>query len=68
MSTFDHLMGIAAVVAFVGAVGCLFLVRQRDFVPSLDEGEWGADAGDDPGTPGGAAEGGDERSTAAHAG
>ncbi|HVC66510.1 MAG TPA: MFS transporter [Acidimicrobiales bacterium] len=68
VSTFDHLMGIAAVVALVGAVGCLFLVRQRDFVPSLDEGEWGGDAGDVPGAGGGVAGGGDERSTAAHAG
>lgn len=39
-STFDHLMGIAAVVAFVGAVGCLILVRQSDFVPSHDGGDW----------------------------
>jgi EmrB/QacA subfamily drug resistance transporter len=33
-ATFDHLMGIAAVIAMVGAVGSLVLVRQRDFVPS----------------------------------
>jgi len=34
-STFNHLMIIAAVIAFVGAVGALILVRQRDFVPSV---------------------------------
>ncbi len=39
-STFNHLMGIAAVIALVGAVGCLFLVRQKDFVPSVAAGEW----------------------------
>jgi EmrB/QacA subfamily drug resistance transporter len=33
-STFDHLMAIASVIALVGAVGSLVLVRQRDFVPS----------------------------------
>ena len=33
-STFNHLMAISTVVAFVGAVGALVLVRQRDFVPS----------------------------------
>jgi len=33
-TTFDHLMGIAAVIALVGAVGCLILVRQKDFVVS----------------------------------
>jgi EmrB/QacA subfamily drug resistance transporter len=33
-STFNHLMEIALVIALVGAVGCFFLVRQRDFVPS----------------------------------
>jgi len=33
-STFNHLMGIAAVIALIGAVGCLFLVRQKDFVSS----------------------------------
>jgi EmrB/QacA subfamily drug resistance transporter len=36
-STFDHLMAIAAVVASVGALGSLFLVRQRDFVPSYSD-------------------------------
>ncbi len=34
-TTFNHLMTIATVVAFVGAVGALALVRQRDFVPSV---------------------------------
>ena len=38
-STFDHLMAIASVIALVGAVGSLALVRQRDFVPSYSPGE-----------------------------
>ena len=57
-STFNHLMSIAAVIALVGAVGCLFLVRQKDFVPSVASGEWsspatveGAPATDGHGTP-----------------
>jgi hypothetical protein len=33
-STIDHLMIIGAVVAFVGALGSLLLIRQRDFVLS----------------------------------
>ena len=33
-TTFDHLMAIATVVALVGSIGTLALVRQRDFVPS----------------------------------
>ena len=32
--TLNHLMDIASVIAIVGALGCLVLVRQRDFVPS----------------------------------
>jgi hypothetical protein len=32
--TLNHLMVIGAVIAFVGALGALVLVRQRDFVPS----------------------------------
>jgi len=36
-TTFNHLMGIAAVIAMVGAIGCLFLVRQKDFVLSVEE-------------------------------
>ena len=66
VSTFNHLMTIAAVVAFVGAVGCLFLVRQKDFVPSIGAGEWSQAGG---GAEGGA-EGGDDSawSSAAHAG
>ena len=32
--TFNHLMIIATVIAAIGAVGSLVLVRQRDFVPS----------------------------------
>jgi EmrB/QacA subfamily drug resistance transporter len=62
-SAFDHLMGIAAIIALVGAVGCLFLVRQKDFVPSHGEGEWkppASDAGD--------ADAGAAQPTAAHAG
>src|SRR5665213_901853 len=38
-TTFNHLMSIAAVIALVGAIGCLFLVRQKDFVPSVAPGE-----------------------------
>jgi EmrB/QacA subfamily drug resistance transporter len=34
-ATLDRLMIISAVVAFVGACGSFFLVRQRDFVPSF---------------------------------
>lgn len=64
VSTFDHLMGIAAVVAFVGAVGCLFLVRQKDFVPSHGAGDWSPPAGADGA---GAADGGTAPATA-HAG
>jgi EmrB/QacA subfamily drug resistance transporter len=45
VSTFDHLMEIASVVALVGAVGCLLLVRQKDFVPSIGDGAW-TSAGD----------------------
>jgi len=53
VSTFDHLMGISSVVAMVGAIGCLILVRQRDFVPSLSADDWAATGdggkdGDDP--------------------
>jgi EmrB/QacA subfamily drug resistance transporter len=33
-TTLDHLMIIAAVIAFIGSVGSFSLVRQRDFVPS----------------------------------
>jgi EmrB/QacA subfamily drug resistance transporter len=33
-STFDHLMTISMIVAFLGAVASLALIRQRDFVPS----------------------------------
>jgi EmrB/QacA subfamily drug resistance transporter len=33
-TTLNHLMGIASVVAIIGAVAALALVRQRDFVPS----------------------------------
>ena len=35
----NHLMSIATVIALVGAVGCLFLVRQKDFVPATGSGE-----------------------------
>ncbi len=40
-STFDHLMAIATAIAFVGAVGSLLFVRQRDFVPSVSPDEPG---------------------------
>ncbi len=33
-TTFNHLMAISTVVALVGSIGTLVLVRQRDFVPS----------------------------------
>jgi EmrB/QacA subfamily drug resistance transporter len=33
-ASFDNLAYISAVIALVGAVACVFLVRQRDFVPS----------------------------------
>jgi len=59
-STFDHLMSIAAVVALVGSIGCLILVRQKDFVPSFDVGHATPTTGD--------ADDGSEWSTAAHAG
>ena len=38
-TTFNHLMEMALVTALVGAIGCFFLVRQRDFVPSYAPGE-----------------------------
>jgi EmrB/QacA subfamily drug resistance transporter len=34
-TAFNHLMSIAMVVSFIGAVAALALVRQRDFVPSV---------------------------------
>ena len=34
-STFDHLMIIATVIAFVGSAAAFGLVRQRDFVPTF---------------------------------
>jgi len=37
-TTFNHLMDIALVIALVGAIGSFFLVRQRDFVPSVGPG------------------------------
>ena len=43
-------MSIAAVIALVGSVGCLFLVRQKDFVPSVASGDWsGPQSVDGPG-------------------
>jgi hypothetical protein len=33
-STLDHLMVIAAIVAFIGSLAAVGLVRQEDFVPS----------------------------------
>ena len=35
----NHLMAIATVIALIGAVGTLALVRQRDFVPSYSPGD-----------------------------
>jgi len=67
VSTFDHLMTISAVVAFVGAVGCLFLVRQKDFVPSVGTGDWSA-PGPGGGAPGTGAGDAAEPAPAAHAG
>ena len=50
-STFNHLMAIAAVIAFVGAVGSLALVRQRDFVPSISPDDVGSPATSEPAPP-----------------
>jgi EmrB/QacA subfamily drug resistance transporter len=33
-TTFNHLMAIATIVALIGSIGTVALVRQRDFVPS----------------------------------
>ncbi len=38
-TSFNHLMAIATVIATIGAAGCLALVRQRDFVPSITPSE-----------------------------
>jgi EmrB/QacA subfamily drug resistance transporter len=65
-STFDHLMGIAAVVAMVGAIGCLFLVRQKDFVPSLDAAQAVPDGDASDGSDG--SDEGSAWSASAHAG
>jgi hypothetical protein len=52
--TVNHLMDIASIIAIVGAIGCLVLVRQRDFVPSTapapsaQEGVAGDGAGPTP--------------------
>lgn len=43
-TTMNHLMGIAAIIAMVGAIACLFLVRQKDFVLSVTPGEAPAEA------------------------
>jgi EmrB/QacA subfamily drug resistance transporter len=50
-TTFNHLMIIAAIVAFVGAVGAVALVRQRDFIIPGAPGAGGAQApgGQQPG-------------------
>jgi EmrB/QacA subfamily drug resistance transporter len=53
-TTFNHLMAIATVVALVGSVGTIALVRQRDFVPSYAVPVPGLTGGVDgvvPGTP-----------------
>ena len=44
-STFNHLMDIAMVIALVGGIGSLALIRQRDFVPSLSPDEVDAESG-----------------------
>ena len=48
----NHLMIIATIVAFIGAVGALVLVRQRDFVIPGGGGHGGPGG---PGAPGGPA-------------
>ena len=45
-ATLDHLMIIAAVIAFIGSIASFVLVRQRDFVPSI-----GAPPASDPASP-----------------
>jgi hypothetical protein len=53
--TLNHLMEIAAIVAFVGVVAAFALVRQRDFIVPTGPpaaGQPGAGAGSDAGTPG----------------
>jgi EmrB/QacA subfamily drug resistance transporter len=44
-STCNHLMVIATIIAFIGALGALALVRQRDFVPSFSPTTDGAPGG-----------------------
>jgi EmrB/QacA subfamily drug resistance transporter len=54
-TTMNHLMEIAAVVAFVGVVGAFALVRQRDFIVPTGPpagGPPGAGAGSEAGAPG----------------
>ena len=65
-STFDHLMRIGAVVALVGSISCLFLVRQKDFVPSHGGGDWAKP--EDASVPSGEGDDGSAWSAAAHAG
>jgi EmrB/QacA subfamily drug resistance transporter len=62
-TTLNHLMAIAAVIAGIGAIGALALVRQRDFVPSYspapgggpekgpDEAPGAVAAGEEPAIP-----------------
>ncbi|MHB1712574.1 MAG: MFS transporter [Acidimicrobiales bacterium] len=44
-ATFDHLMIIAAAIAFAGSIAAFTLVRQRDFVMNEVPGSTGAKAG-----------------------
>ncbi len=48
-ATLDRLMIIAAVIAFVGAVGSLILIRQQDFVPSFASPTGATQPGSSPG-------------------
>jgi EmrB/QacA subfamily drug resistance transporter len=50
-STFNHLMIIAMIIAIVGGLGSLALIRQRDFVPSLSPDEVATGAGGPDATP-----------------
>ena len=46
-STLNHLMVIAAIIALVGAIAGIVLVREKDFVPSGEPAP-GAPAGTEP--------------------
>ncbi len=61
-ATLDRLMIIAAVIAFIGAVGSFILVRQRDFVPSFAPPTGATQPGpaSEPGSSGGISQAGAE--------